>query len=101
MTDQIQNDPQVEDRTTLMMSRLTRHKIRNAIFHKINAERTKLEMLEDKAHEPFPIGHDEEKPFSSHAVCAMFDLLGMKLQLGQYDKLFVEEKEVVANVDPN
>lgn len=63
------------------MSRQSHHKIRNAIIHRINTERIKLETLKDMAHELFPYGHDEEKSLASQAVRAIFDLLEMKLRL--------------------
>ena len=80
MAEQIQVDRNLEDRTTLMLSREARMNIRNAIFHRINAERMKLDILEDMAHDLFPIGHhNEEKPFSSQAVCSLFEVLGMRV----------------------
>ena len=63
----------------MLLGRDVRRSNRNAVFHRINAEKTKLEMLENMAHEFFPIGHDGEEPFTSQAINNLFDLLGMKI----------------------
>lgn len=77
MDNQAQVDFQIADRTTLVFSRDIRLDIRTAVFHRINAERSKLKMLENIAHEVFPIGDDDDRKFSSQAVGNLLKLMGM------------------------
>lgn len=61
------------------INRSFRHSIRSAVFHRIAAERTKLNMLETMAHEFLPIGQDEDNYVDIDSLCKVFNLLGMKI----------------------
>lgn len=68
------------DGETIMMDREARRAVRNAIFHHINAEKTKLETLESMAHNFFPLGYyDEGMPISAGALRDLMDMFGVKM----------------------
>lgn len=66
-------------RPSTAINRSCRHSIRSAVFHRISAERTKLDMLEELAHELVPIGRDEDLHVDVESLCKLLDLLGMKI----------------------
>ena len=76
----LEQDKQVAGiRSSLAIDRNCRHSIRSAVFHRISAERTKLNMLETMAHELLPIGLDEDLHVDAESFCKLLNLLGMKI----------------------